>query len=146
LTDVAHAEAADVDAAVQAARAAFEGPWSRMKANERERLIWRIGDLLSERAETFGQLESVDNGKSAIVAQTGGRPPHGTAVRLVNPVPFNPLIAEHIDDPMVRDTFSPVVGRPSLPAPLPPRYTRTGVPLGAQSAVCWDKRGGRHGQ
>src|SRR4051812_49916011 len=65
LTDVAHAEAADVDAAVQAARAAFEGPWSRMKANQRERLIWRIGDLLSERAETFGQLESVDNGKSA---------------------------------------------------------------------------------
>jgi phenylacetaldehyde dehydrogenase len=69
LTDVAHAEAADVDAAVQAARAAFEGPWSRMKANERERLIWRIGDLLSERAETFGQLESLDNGKSALVAE-----------------------------------------------------------------------------
>jgi phenylacetaldehyde dehydrogenase len=70
LTDVAHAEAADVDAAVQAARAAFEGPWSRMRANQRERLIWRIGDLLSERAATFGQLESVDNGKSALVAQT----------------------------------------------------------------------------
>ena len=69
LTDVAHAEAADVDAAVHAARAAFEGPWSRMKANQRERLIWRIGDLLSERAETFGQLESVDNGKSAVVAE-----------------------------------------------------------------------------
>jgi phenylacetaldehyde dehydrogenase len=69
LTDVAHAEAADVDAAVHAACAAFEGPWSRMKANQRERLIWRIGDLLSERAETFGQLESVDNGKSALVAE-----------------------------------------------------------------------------
>lgn len=32
-------------------------------------LIWRIGDLLSERAEVFGQLESLDNGKSAGIAQ-----------------------------------------------------------------------------
>ncbi|WP_029117867.1 aldehyde dehydrogenase family protein [Mycobacterium sp. URHB0044] len=69
LTDVAHADVADVDAAVQAARSAFEGPWSRMKANQRERLIWRIGDLLSERATMFGQLESLDNGKSALVAE-----------------------------------------------------------------------------
>ncbi|MBF6303229.1 aldehyde dehydrogenase family protein, partial [Nocardia amamiensis] len=37
--------------------------------NQRERLIWRIGDLLSERAEIFGQLESLDNGKSATIAQ-----------------------------------------------------------------------------
>lgn len=69
LTDVAHGEAEDIDAAVRAARSAFEGPWSRMKANHRERLIWRIGDLLSERAEIFGQLESLDNGKSASIAQ-----------------------------------------------------------------------------
>ncbi|MEV6386731.1 aldehyde dehydrogenase family protein [Nocardia xishanensis] len=69
LADVAHGEAADIDAAVRAARAAFEGPWSRLKSNQRERLIWRIGDLLSERAEVFGQLESLDNGKSATIAQ-----------------------------------------------------------------------------
>ncbi|MEV0297578.1 aldehyde dehydrogenase family protein [Nocardia sp. NPDC050710] len=69
LADVAHGEAADIDAAVRAARAAFDGPWSRLKSNQRERLIWRIGDLLSERAEVFGQLESLDNGKSATIAQ-----------------------------------------------------------------------------
>ena len=68
ITRVAMGEAADIDAAVTAARAAFEGPWSRMKPNERERLIWRVGDLLSERAEIFGQLEALDNGKSVAIA------------------------------------------------------------------------------
>ncbi|WP_416566298.1 aldehyde dehydrogenase family protein [Nocardia testacea] len=69
LTEVAQGGVLDVDDAVQAARAAFEGPWGRLKSNQRERLIWRIGDLLSERAEIFGQLESLDNGKSAAIAQ-----------------------------------------------------------------------------
>ncbi|GAA4549245.1 aldehyde dehydrogenase family protein [Pseudonocardia xishanensis] len=70
LVEVAHGEAEDIDRAVRAARKAFEdSPWSRMKANQRERLIWRIGDLLTERAEVFGQLESLDNGKSAGIAQ-----------------------------------------------------------------------------
>lgn len=68
ITRVAHGEAADIDRAVAAARAAYEGPWSRMKPNERERLIWRVGDILSERAEIFGQLESLDNGKSVAIA------------------------------------------------------------------------------
>ena len=39
-----------------------------MKPNERERPIWRVGDLLSERAEIFGQLEALDNGKSVAIA------------------------------------------------------------------------------
>ncbi|MGW5646536.1 aldehyde dehydrogenase family protein [Saccharopolyspora sp. NPDC003752] len=70
LTEVAHGQAEDVDRAVAAARRAFEdGPWARMKPNERERLIWRVGDLLSERAAEFGQLEALDNGKSAAIAQ-----------------------------------------------------------------------------
>ncbi|AKE90877.1 MULTISPECIES: aldehyde dehydrogenase family protein [Rhodococcus] len=69
LTDVAHGAAEDVDRAVRAARKAFdEGPWPTMKAAERERMIWRVGDLLTERAEEFGQLEALDNGKSAVIA------------------------------------------------------------------------------
>ncbi|WP_430333779.1 aldehyde dehydrogenase family protein [Rhodococcus sp. ACT016] len=69
LADVAHGEAADIDRAVRAARRAFdEGPWASMKPNERERLIWRVGDLLTERAAEFGQLEALDNGKSAAIA------------------------------------------------------------------------------
>ncbi|WP_067895670.1 aldehyde dehydrogenase family protein [Nocardia vaccinii] len=69
LAEVAHGEAADVDRAVRAARTAFdEGPWQWMRPNERERLLWRVGDILTERAQEFGELESLDNGKSAGVA------------------------------------------------------------------------------
>lgn len=68
ITNVAHGEKADIDRAVAAARAAYEGPWSRMRPNQRERLIWRVGDILSERAEVFGQLEALDNGKSVAIA------------------------------------------------------------------------------
>ncbi|MDO2378266.1 aldehyde dehydrogenase family protein [Rhodococcus electrodiphilus] len=69
LVDVAHGAAEDIDRAVRAARKAFdEGPWPTMKAAERERMIWRVGDLLTERAAEFGQLEALDNGKSAAIA------------------------------------------------------------------------------
>ncbi|MGH3452000.1 MAG: aldehyde dehydrogenase family protein [Haloechinothrix sp.] len=69
LTEVAYGEAEDINRAVAAARKAFEtGPWPAMKPAERERLIWRVGDILSERAEEFGQLEALDNGKSAAIA------------------------------------------------------------------------------
>nr|WP_328825588.1 aldehyde dehydrogenase family protein [Tomitella gaofuii] len=69
LAHVAHGAAADVDQAVRAARRAFdEGPWPHMKPNQRERLLWRIGDMLNERAEEFGQLEALDNGKSVGIA------------------------------------------------------------------------------
>lgn len=70
ITDVAKGGPADVDRAVAAARKAFEeGPWPQLTPSERQRLIWRIGDVLLERAEEFGQLEALDNGKSAGVAQ-----------------------------------------------------------------------------
>src|ERR1700728_3304147 len=48
---VAEADAADVDAAVKAAREAFEtGPWSRTSPMERCRLMWKLADLLEENA------------------------------------------------------------------------------------------------
>ncbi|MGO8770077.1 MAG: aldehyde dehydrogenase family protein [Mycobacterium sp.] len=69
LTQVALGQDEDIDRAVRAARRAFDaGPWPAMKPNQRERLLWRIGDILSERAEEFGQLEALDNGKSAGIA------------------------------------------------------------------------------
>ena len=69
LTEVPLGQDEDVDRAVRAARRAFDtGPWPTMKPNQRERLLWRIGDILSERAEEFGQLEALDNGKSAGLA------------------------------------------------------------------------------
>ncbi len=69
LTEVALGEGEDIDRAVRAARRAFDtGPWPAMKPNQRERLLWRIGDILSERAAEFGQLEALDNGKAASIA------------------------------------------------------------------------------
>jgi aldehyde dehydrogenase (NAD+) len=61
---VAEAGVEDVDRAVRAARAAFEsGPWPRMKPAERQRILWRLGDLLMEHADELGRLETLDNGK-----------------------------------------------------------------------------------
>jgi acyl-CoA reductase-like NAD-dependent aldehyde dehydrogenase len=63
IAEVAAADAADVDAAVGAARAAFEGPWGRMSARERGRLVRRLADRLMERVEDVARLETLHNGK-----------------------------------------------------------------------------------
>ncbi|KFB11124.1 aldehyde dehydrogenase family protein [Nitratireductor basaltis] len=55
---------ADVDRAVRSAHKAFhEGPWSRMPAVERGRLITRLGTLVEENFEELAALESRDTGK-----------------------------------------------------------------------------------
>jgi aldehyde dehydrogenase (NAD+) len=69
ITVVAHGTAADIDRAVVAARRALDGPWGRMTPTQRQRLIWQIAEKLLERATEFGQLEAIDNGKSAAVAE-----------------------------------------------------------------------------
>ena len=69
LAHVAEGDAEDINRAVSAARAAFDGPWSRMTPSERSRIIWRIGDLLLEHIEEFAQLESLDNGKPYLIAK-----------------------------------------------------------------------------
>jgi acyl-CoA reductase-like NAD-dependent aldehyde dehydrogenase len=54
----------DVDAAVRAAREAFdEGPWGSMTGTERSRLLRRLADRLAENAEVLAVVESTDNGK-----------------------------------------------------------------------------------
>jgi aldehyde dehydrogenase (NAD+)/phenylacetaldehyde dehydrogenase len=54
----------DIDRAVGAARRALEsGPWAKMTPSERSRIIWRIGELIEQRADEFAELESLDNGK-----------------------------------------------------------------------------------
>ncbi|WKV16683.1 aldehyde dehydrogenase family protein [Janibacter limosus] len=61
--------AEDIDLAVAAARRVFDaGEWSAMRPNTREKLIWRIADLMDSYAEDPGELESLDNGKSVGVA------------------------------------------------------------------------------
>jgi phenylacetaldehyde dehydrogenase len=65
LARVAHGEAEDIDRAVRAARAAFEpgSVWRRTTPRERQRLLWRVGELIDEHADELAQLETLDNGK-----------------------------------------------------------------------------------
>ena len=63
LARVAIASESDVDKAVKAARKAFTGPWSRMKAKERGKYIYRIARIMQERAREFAAIESLDGGK-----------------------------------------------------------------------------------
>src|SRR5712691_8932007 len=66
LTQVVEASREDVDRAVQAARRAFEdrgGPWRKMSASERGRLIWRLADLVEKNIDQLAELETLDNGK-----------------------------------------------------------------------------------
>jgi aldehyde dehydrogenase (NAD+) len=65
LTQVAEADAADVDRAVAAARAAFDnGPWrKKFTAAQRGLLLYRLADLIEKHQEELAQLESLDNGK-----------------------------------------------------------------------------------
>jgi aldehyde dehydrogenase (NAD+) len=61
--NVASADATDLDAAVQAARAALNGPWGQMSARERGRLVRKLGERLMERADEISKLETLHNGK-----------------------------------------------------------------------------------
>ena len=64
ICQVAEADAADVEVAVAAARAAFENrAWRRMPAAARGRLLYRLADLMEQNIEELAQLESLDNGK-----------------------------------------------------------------------------------
>jgi len=63
LSEVAEANAADVDDAVRAARAAYESTWSKMKASERAKYIFRIARAIQEKARELAIVESMDGGK-----------------------------------------------------------------------------------
>ena len=61
---IPEATAGDVDRAVRAAHRAFtEGPWATMTPTERGRCLRRLADLLAEKSEELGRVETVDTGK-----------------------------------------------------------------------------------
>ncbi len=63
-TTVPEATEEDVDRAVDAAHLAFnDGPWAIMTPTARGKCLYRLGDLLEERAEEFAEVESRDSGK-----------------------------------------------------------------------------------
>jgi len=64
IATVASASAEDVDAAVAAARTAFDDPrWRNMDAADRGALLWKLADVIEANADRLAQLEALDNGK-----------------------------------------------------------------------------------
>ena len=75
LCHVPDSQKEDIDRAVQAARQAFEqGPWRTLTPSERGKLLWKLADLMEQRAEEFAQLESLDNGKPVTIARVADVP------------------------------------------------------------------------
>ncbi|MCG8586452.1 MAG: aldehyde dehydrogenase family protein, partial [Pirellulales bacterium] len=61
IAQVAEGDAADIDLAVSAARNAFEnGPWAKMDARDRGRLLYKLADLIEDEIEELAALETLD--------------------------------------------------------------------------------------
>ena len=75
LTAVAACDAADVDAAVAAARRAFEsGVWSQMDPTARKGVLLKLADLIRENLEEFALLDTLDMGKPITETSTVDAP------------------------------------------------------------------------
>ena len=57
----------DVDRAVRSAHhALYEGPWSKLTATERGKMLFKLADLMTENSELLGSVETTDSGKLAV--------------------------------------------------------------------------------
>jgi aldehyde dehydrogenase (NAD+) len=63
LSEVVAAGPQDVGRAVDAARAAYDGAWSRLSGRDRGKYLYRLARLVQERSRELAVLESIDNGK-----------------------------------------------------------------------------------
>ena len=69
IAQVAEADAADIDAAVLAARKALEGEWGHMRAADRGLALLRLADLIRQNGDELVELESLDSGKPVSAIQ-----------------------------------------------------------------------------
>jgi acyl-CoA reductase-like NAD-dependent aldehyde dehydrogenase len=69
---VAEGDSEDIDRAVEAARRAFNGPWSEFKPFERQNLLLKLADLVDRNFEELAALDTLDMGAS-ISRTTGNR-------------------------------------------------------------------------
>jgi len=102
IAEVPDASEADIDAAVGAARAAFDfGPWPQTTAQERGRLLFRLAERVRREAPMLAELEARNSGKPIVEAEfdindvaTCFEYYGGLATKVmgyVNPVPDNAL-------------------------------------------------------
>ena len=68
ISQVHEAGEAEVDAAVQAARAALKGPWSKMTLDERSKILHAVADGINARFDAFLEAECADTGKPKSLA------------------------------------------------------------------------------
>lgn len=71
LTHVAEGDASDIDRAVKAARAALDGEWGQMSGSQREKILWKIADLIEANKDELALLASLENGKTVKEALGG---------------------------------------------------------------------------
>src|SRR3989442_754210 len=63
LSEIASADEVDVDAAVKAARRAYEKVWREMSGRERGKYLYRIARIIQEKSRELAVLETIDGGK-----------------------------------------------------------------------------------
>jgi len=80
IAHVAEADVVDVEAAVDAAYAAFHNVWKNVPGEGRARLMHKLADLIDANAEALGKLETADNGLLYVTAGRGA--PAGAAMWL----------------------------------------------------------------
>src|SRR5260370_34162528 len=81
---VAEADAADVDAAVRAARAAFEGEWGQGRAAERGHALLRLAALIRQNLDALVALGSLDSGNPVAAIRRQDLP------AVLAPLPLHP--------------------------------------------------------
>ncbi|MFT3816592.1 MAG: aldehyde dehydrogenase family protein [Rubrivivax sp.] len=70
LAQIYEGDADDIELAVQAARRAFDGEWSRLKPFDRQRLLLKLSDLIERHSEELATLDTLDMG--APISRTRG--------------------------------------------------------------------------
>ncbi|RJG02913.1 aldehyde dehydrogenase family protein [Noviherbaspirillum sedimenti] len=68
-TEISRGTAADIDRAIAAARRALDGPWGKLTATERGRLMQKLAQLIIDNTEKIAQIEARDTGKPITVAR-----------------------------------------------------------------------------
>ena len=98
ISQVCEAGRADVDAAVHAARAALNGPWSRLTLAERTEILYAVAAGIEQRFEQFLEAEVADTGKPVNLASHIDIPRGAANFRIFADVVKN-VSGEHFDMP-----------------------------------------------
>ena len=82
LASVPDGQAEDIDRAVRAARASFEaGSWRKADPSHKERVLWRVAELIEKYEDELSLLESQENGKTVREARSADVRPAADALR-----------------------------------------------------------------